>query len=75
MLTYRLGKDVALVLVSAVAPHAPDSVSAGGPAFVAIIEHMQKVGADEKTSLLVFLATEWKSVLGQASKPEGVSAT
>ena len=46
-------------------PHAPDSVSAGGPAFVATIEHMQKVGADEKASLLVSLATEWKSVLGQ----------
>jgi hypothetical protein len=75
MLTYRLDKDVALVRVSAVAPPAPDSVSAGGPAFVATIEHMQKVGADEKASLLVSLATEWKSVLDQESKPEGVSAT
>ena len=75
MLTYRLDKDVALVLVSAVTPHAPDSVSAGGPTFVATIEHMHKVGANEKASLLVSLATEWKSVLGQESKPAGVSAT
>jgi hypothetical protein len=75
MLTYRLDKDVALVLVSAVTPLAPDSVSAGGPAFVATIEHMQKVGAEEKASLLVSMAAEWKSALGQESSPEGVPAS
>ena len=57
MLTYRLDKDVALVLISAVSGSAPDSVSA-------TIEHMQKVSSDEKAALIQSLAVEWKSVLG-----------
>ena len=65
---------MALVLVSAVSPHASDSVSAGGPALVATIEHVQKVTAAEKQALLVSLATEWKSVLID-QRSEGVSAT
>jgi hypothetical protein len=52
MLTYRLDKDVALVLVSAISE---------GP--VATIEHMQKVGDAEKASLLNSLAVEWKTAL------------
>ena len=74
MLRYRLGSDDALVLVSAVSPHASDSVSAGGPAFVATIEHMQKVTAAEKKALLESLAVEWKSVLIY-QRSEGASAT
>ena len=74
MLQYRLDADVALVLVSAVSPHASDSVSAGDPAFVATIEHMQKVNAVDKTALRQSLATEWQSVLLEA-RSEGVSAT
>ncbi len=73
MLQYRLDADEALVLVSAVSPHASDSVSAGDPAFVATIEHMQKVTAVEK-ALLESLAAEWKSVLID-QRSEGVSAT
>ena len=65
MLTYRLDNDMALVLVSAIAPGkgAPDSVSAGGSIFVATIEHMQKINSDEKASLLQSMGAEWKSVL------------
>ncbi len=74
MLQYRLGSDDALVLVSAVSPHASDSVSAGGPALVATIEHVQKVTAADKQALLVSLATEWKSVVIE-QRSEGVSAT
>ena len=74
MLQYRLDADVALVLVSAVSPHASDSVSTGDPAVVATIEHMQKVTAAEKKALLKSLAAEWKSVLID-QRSEGVSAT
>ena len=70
-----MDKDAALVLVSAVAPNAPDSVSAGGPAYVATVEYMQKVGADDKASLIKSLAVEWQSVLGEVQQPGGVSAT
>ena len=62
-LTYRLDKEAALVLVSAVSPASPDSVSAGGSKLVAVIEHMQKVSSDDKASLLQSLDAEWKSVL------------
>ena len=40
MLSYRLEKETALVLVSAIA--VLDAVSAGDPVFAATIEHMQK---------------------------------
>ena len=62
-LTYRLDKEAALVLVSAVSLSSPDSVSAGGLKLVAVIEHMQKVSSDDKASLLQSLDAEWKSVL------------
>ena len=61
-LTYRLDKEVALVLVSAVSPASPDSVSACGSKLVAVIE-MQKRSSDDKDSLLQSLHAEWKSVL------------
>ena len=62
-LTYRLDKEAALFLVSAVSLASPDSVSAGGSKLVAVIEHMQKVSSDDKASLLMSLEAEWKSVL------------
>ena len=57
MLTYRLDRDVALVLVSAV------TLAEDGSSFLATVEYMQKIGADDKASLLKSLETEWKSVL------------
>lgn len=75
MLTYRLDTDTALVLISAISPVAPDSVSAGTSSFVATIEHMRKISADEKNSLLESLAVEWKSVLvNPVPAGEGVSS-
>ena len=56
MLTYRLDKDVALVLVSAWS-------SLGTDRPVATIEHMQKVRESEKDSLLLALTVEWKAAL------------
>ena len=65
MLTYRLDHEVALVLVSAVtlAEDASNSGSTDGSRFLATVEYMQKIGADDKASLLKSLETEWKSVL------------
>ena len=65
MLTYRLDREVALVLVSAVtlAEDASNSGSTDGSSFLATVEYMQKIGADDKASLLKSLETEWKSVL------------
>ena len=49
--------DAALVLVSAVTP-VEDASS-----FLATIEHMQKISADEKDALVKSLDAEWKSIL------------
>jgi len=57
MLTYRLYREVALVLVSAV------TMAEDGSSFFATVEYMQKISADDKASLLKSLQTEWKSVL------------
>ena len=56
MLQYRLDKDDALILVSAISagPH-------GRP--VLTVELMQKVGQSQKASLLQSLAVEWKTAL------------
>jgi hypothetical protein len=74
MLTYRLDQEAALVLVSAItlAGDAPNSVSANESSFLATIEHMQKISADEKAALVKSLDTEWKSVLLD-QPPEGLS--
>ena len=74
MLTYRLDQEAALVLVSAITPagDAPNSVSANESSFLATIEHMQKISADEKAALVKSLDTEWKSVLLD-QPPEGLS--
>ena len=67
MLTYRLDKEVALVLVSAVAcgePGSASSPSAGGGARpIATIEHMTKLSKDDVAALERNLAVEWKAVL------------
>ena len=74
MLQYRLDKDSALVLISAITIATPDSVSVGSSIFTATIDHVQKVTTDELSILRVALETEWKSVLLDG-KVEGVSAT
>jgi hypothetical protein len=57
MLAYRLDTDVALVYVSAL------SVIKGTGNTVATVELIQKVGDNEKESLLQSLAVEWKTAL------------
>ena len=77
-MAYRLDKETALVLVSAVATAAPGSASAasatapaGGPSasgpLVATVEHMQKVSTDKLAALTLSMGAEWKSVLAEAS--------
>ena len=70
MLTYRLDKDVALVVVSAVeaAVEVPssDMPALMGPVsdrLVASVEHMQKISEPQKLSLLQSLAVEWRTAL------------
>ena len=60
MLTYRLDHEVALVLVSAVTMTEDASISGStdGSRFLATVEYMQKIGADDKASLLKSLETE-----------------
>ena len=86
VMQYRLDKETALVLVSAVTFAAPGSASAesgtGPSAHVAAapdapcvvtVEHMQKVSKDDAAALTASMAVEWKSVLtapGDLSKQE-----
>ena len=76
MPTYRLDKEVALVLVSAVAcgePGSASSPSAGGGARpIATIEHMTKLSKDEVAALERNLAVEWKAAL---TKPPALDPT
>ena len=76
---YCLGKETALVFVSAVTFAPPGSASATcatGPSAsaetfaaapdatcVVTVEHMQKVSKDEVAALTVSMTAEWKSVL------------
>ena len=62
MLQYRLDNDVALVFMSAW------SKSPVSDRQVATIEHMRKLGEEEKTSLLASLAVEWKAALTHTTK-------
>ena len=60
MLAYRLDKETAVVLVSAV-----DGNVAGGPiggGMVVTVEHMQKVSQDQAAKLKVSMGAEWKSI-------------
>ena len=67
MLTYRLDRESALVLVSAIEltePSAPGA--AGDPAgsrLVCTVEHVTKLSKDEVAALTISLAAEWKAIL------------
>ena len=76
MMQYRLDKETALVLVSAVTfagPGSANSASATGPSAhaaaapdapcVVTVEHMQKVSRDDATALKASMTAEWESVL------------
>ena len=88
-LQYRLDREKALVLVSAVQRHGPSSASpgasnanasSGGDAceyVTATVEHMEKISKDEKNALERAMALEWKSVLttvADASSAKRVSS-
>ena len=75
-LTYRLDREVALVLVSAVERHRPGPASLDasvsnsstaqapeGKHITATVEHMEKISKDEKKALESAMTLEWKSVL------------
>ena len=64
MLQYRLDKETALVLASAVEIEAPGSASAeDGAKCVVTVEHMQKLTREQVTALSSSMELEWKSVL------------
>ena len=63
MLAYRLDKEVALVLVSAVDGNSGHVAgAAAAPGMVVSVEHMQKVSQDEARRLTASMSAEWKSV-------------
>ena len=65
MMQYRLDKERALVLVSAVTFPEPGSASAAAedaPCVVSV-EHMQKISQDDAAALTESMTVEWKSVL------------
>ena len=64
MLQYRLDREMALVLASAVQIEALGSASAeGGANCVVTVEHMQKISDKHAAALSLSMALEWKSVL------------
>ena len=64
MLAYRLDKETALVLASAVECPAPGIASAtDGPCRTATIEHVVKLSKDEVLALQKSMAAEWKAIL------------
>ena len=80
-LAYRLDREMALVLVSAVERHGPGSASpiaSGANASSAVapaseritvtVEHMEKISKDEKNALERAMTLEWKSVLTTISE-------
>ena len=70
-LTYRVDKESALILASAVQCLAPGSASAAGAAGdacpTATIEHVTKLSKDEVAVLTRSLAEEWKAILTTAT--------
>ena len=87
-LEYRLAKETALVLVSAVEHLKPGSASlgssngstSGAERTILTVEHMQKISKDERNALERSMAVEWKSVLttindDQLSLPKRASST
>ena len=79
MLTYRLDRECALILASAVDCGAPGSASAAGAAGnarpTATIEHVTKLSKDEVAALTSSLAEEWKAVLTTTQDCTEVVAT
>ena len=79
MLKFRLDKEEALILVSAVDHGPPGSASAvgapGNARPIATIEHMRKLTKDEVTALTRSLAQEWKAVLTTPQACTEVEAT
>ena len=63
MMAYRLDKETALVLASAVATAAPGS--ANDP-LVATVEHILTVSRNEGAALTINMGAEWKAVLSEA---------
>ena len=63
MMQYRLDKETAVVLVSAVTPTTPGSPGSASGSWVVSVEHMQKVSKDEAAALRTSMTAEWKSVL------------
>ena len=79
MLTYRLDRECALILASAVDCGAPGSASAAGAAGnarpTATIEHVTKLSKDEVAELTRSLAEEGKAVLTTTQDSTEVVAT
>ncbi len=69
MLIYRLDKETVMVLVSAVA------IGAGTHSIVATVEHMRKLGEQEKAAALQSFAEEWSGALTPASDGEAHAFT
>ena len=85
MMTYRLDKEAALILASAVALQSPGPASpaagAGSPTARAVftIEHMTKLSKDEMATLSQSLMREWTAILtsstGAVASPARRSAS
>lgn len=76
-LDYRLDRETALVLVSAVEHDMPGSASSGAETergLIATVEDMQKIGESELESLKLSMNVEWKSVLISANENESSSS-
>ena len=79
MLAYRLDKECALILASAVECPVPGSASTPGHAGptcpTATIEHVTKLSKDEVASLTQSLAVEWAAVLTMPSSDSSAFST
>jgi hypothetical protein len=72
-LLYRLDKEAALVLVSAVEHYKPVSDSSESnekPSLIATVEHMEKLSKDQVEILEKTMTLEWKSVLTTENETE-----
>jgi hypothetical protein len=64
MLTYRLDKEVAVVLVSAV----ERNDGPGSASLIATVEHMEKVSKDEQKALERSMGLEWESLFAKINE-------
>jgi hypothetical protein len=72
-LLYRLDKEAALVLVSAVEHYKPVSDSSESnekTSLIATVEHMEKLSKDQVNILEKTMTLEWKSVLTTENETE-----